>query len=180
MTYEQFGAAFVHEAVTPERISSVIRGVAGGIVKVGPMAAGPGGVASASATGDVGDPVIEKTGDEPLTYAVTLPVDLQVDVIVAGTHHRYKARASVRIVIKVHLEAPLSICIEPIPPARHDVTVSVRAQGLPAKVLGRVGDIDNELRREIASYVRHRIESDGSEFSNVDLRPLMQAAWPTD
>jgi hypothetical protein len=180
MTYEQFGSAFVREAVTPDRIRGVIRGIAGDVVKVGPMAAGPGGIASAKASGTVGDPSVEKTGDDPLAYTVTLPVDLKVDVVVAGTVHHYKARASVRVGINVHLEEPLSICIEPTPPGRRDVTVSVQAQGLPAKVLGRVGDIDNEMRREIATYVKARIESDGSQFSNVDLRPLMLAAWPTD
>jgi hypothetical protein len=180
MTYEQFGAAFVSEAVTPARISSVIRGLAGDVVRVGPMAAGPGGIASASASGAVGEPSVEKTGDDPLAYAVTLPVDLKVTVVVAGTQHRYTAKATVRIGIVVHLEEPLSICIEPTAPTRRDVTVNVHAQGLPAKVLGRVGDIDNEMRREIATYVKTRIESDGSEFSNVDLRPLMATAWPAD
>lgn len=178
MSYEQFGSAFVHEAVTPDRISGVIRGIAGGVVKVGPMQAGPGGLASAVAAGTVADPIVEPTGDDPLSYDVTLPVDLKLDVNVAGTHHHYSAEAKVKIGIAVRLEAPLSICIEPTPPSRRDVTVKVHAKGLQAKVLGRVGDIDNELRREIANYVRSRIESDGSEFANVDLRPLMLEAWP--
>lgn len=179
MTYEQFGSAFVHEAVTPGRISGVIRELAGGVVKVGPMHAGPGGVATAEAVGNVKDPVVEQTNDDPLAYTVTLPVDLKLDVNVAGTHHHYSAAATVKIGITVHLEEPLSICIEPTAPTRHDVTVKVQAKGLQAKVLGRIGDIDNEMRREIAAYVKHRIESDGSQFSNVDLRPLMLAAWPT-
>lgn len=180
MTYEQFGAAFVHEAVTPERISGVIRGLAGGAVRVGPMAAGPGGIASAKASGTVGEPDVTKTGDDPLAYSVILPVDLKVDVVVAGVSHHYKAQASVRIGITVRLEKPLSICIEPTPPRRGDVTVKVQAKGLPAKVLGRVGDIDNEMCREIAAYVKARIDADASEFSNVDLRPLMAEAWPTE
>jgi hypothetical protein len=179
MTYEQFGSAFVHEAVTPARISGVIRDLAGDVVKVGPMQAGPGGLASAVASGTVNDPVVEQTNDDPLAYTVSLPVDLKLDVNVAGTHHHYSAAATVKIGIAVRLEEPLSICIEPTAPTRNDVTVKVHAKGLQAKVLGRIGDIDNELRREIATYVKHRIESDGSQFSNVDLRPLMLAAWPT-
>jgi hypothetical protein len=178
LSYEEFGAAFVHEAVTPARITGVIRNLAGSQVNVGPMDAGPGGVASATATGTMEEPVVEQTGDDPLAYRVTLPVKLDLDVVVAGAHHRYAADATVVIGIAVHLAAPLSICIEPTPPSRRDVTVKVNAKGLQAKLLGRVGDIDNEIRREIAAYVRARIESDGSQFSNVDLRPLIHEAWP--
>jgi hypothetical protein len=179
MTYEEFGAAFVHEAVTPERISGVIRGLAGDVVKVGPLAAGPGGIASAIASGTISEPLVDVVSDDPLTYRVTLPVDLSLDLNVAGTHHHYTAKAKVRIGIAVHLEAPLSICITPTPPGRGDVSVKVDAKGIQAKVLGRIGDIDNELQKEIAAYVKSRISSDASEFSNVDLRPLMIEAWPT-
>jgi hypothetical protein len=179
MTYEEFGAAFVHEAVAPDRIRGVIRDLAGGVVNVGPIHAGPGGVAVATAEGTVAEPVVELTGDDPLAYTVTLPVELRLDVNIAGAHHHYTAQASVRIGIAVRLAPPLAICIEPTAPTRRDVSVNVRAKGLQAKVLARVGDIDNELRREIASYVSTRIESDGSQFANLDLRPLMLAAWPT-
>ena len=179
MSYEEFGSAFVHEAVTPARISGVIRELAGDMVKVGPMGAGPGGVATATAVGTVAEPVVEQTGDDPLSYIVRLPVDLKLDVNVAGTHHHYTAEAEVQVGIAVRLEEPLSICIEPTPPSRRNVTVNVHAKGIQAKVLGRIGDIDNELRREIAAYVRERIESDASQFSNVDLRPIMAEAWPT-
>jgi hypothetical protein len=180
MTYEEFGSAFVHEAVTPGRINGVIRGLAGDVVKVGPMQAGPGGVATATAAGKVADPIVEQTSDDPLAYVVRLPVDLTLDVNVAGTHHHYTAEAEVRIGIAVRLEHPLSICIEPTAPSRRDVTVRVHAKGIQAKVLGRIGDIDNELRREIATYVKSRINSDAAEFANVDLRPLMLEAWPAD
>lgn len=180
MTFEQFGAAFVREAVTPARITGVIRSIAGGVVSVGPLQAGPGGLAAAVAEGRVGDPVVTQTGDEPLAYCVDLPVDLALDVNVAGSHHRYSAKATVKIGFTVRLEEPLSICIEPTPPTRRDVTVDVHAKGLQAKVLGRVGDIDTELRREIAAYVKARIDADASDFANVDLRPLMQQAWPAE
>lgn len=180
MSYEEFGAAFVHEAVTPARIAGVIRALAGGPVEVGPLRAGPGGVAAATATGTVAEPVIEETGADPLAYRVRLPVELELQVDVGGSQHHYTAEADVHVGITVRLEPPLSICIDPTPPSRHDVSVRVHAKGLQAKVLGRVGDIDNELRREIAAYVTSRVESDGSQFARVDLRPLMLEAWPID
>jgi hypothetical protein len=180
MTYEQFGSAFVHEAVTPDRIKGVIRTIAGDVVTVGPIPAGPGGVASAKASGSVAEPIVTQTSDDPLGYSVTLPIDLDLEVHVAGGRHHYNAEAEVRIGIAVRLEPPLAICIEPTPPTRQEVTVKVHAKGLQAKVLGKVGDIDNELRREISVYVTERIAADTADFANVDLRPLMLKAWPVD
>lgn len=174
MSYAEFGAAFIHTAVTPERISDVIHGITAEPVRVGPINAGPGGVALASAVGAIGEPMIAVTGDEPLAYSVELPVDLDLDVTVAGTKHHYDIDAVVRIAFTVALGRPLSVCIVPESPTYRDVTVDVRPKGMQAKVLGRVGDIERELRKHIARYVRERIEAEVSDFSVVDLVPLME------
>jgi hypothetical protein len=173
MTYTEFGSRFIHEAVAPQRISDVIGGIAGEAVKVGPLDAGPGGVATAAAVGHLGEPAIAVIGEEPLTYAVDIPVDLDLDVTVAGTKHHYDIDATVRIVITVVLAPPLSICIVPDSPTYKDVTVDVHPRGLQAKVIGRVGDIERELRKHIARYLRERINTEVSDFSTVDLLPLM-------
>jgi hypothetical protein len=179
LSYEEFGSAFVHEAVAPARISAVVRAIAGEVVTVGPIKAGPGGMATATAEGRVAEPIVEKTSEDPLVYIVRLPVDLAVDVNVGGTHHHYTAEADIKVGIRVRLQPPLSICIEPKAPTHREVSVKVHARGLQAKILGRVGDIDNELRHEIAAYVKERIEADGSQFANIDLRELILDAWPT-
>jgi hypothetical protein len=173
MTYAEFGAAFIHEAVTPERIRDVIRDIAGAAVEVGPIEAGPGNVAQAKAVGHIGEPAIELTGDEPLAYAVTLPVDLSLDVAVAGTKHHFDVDAKVRISFTVVLARPLTICIEPEPATYRDVTVDVHPRGMQARMIGRVGDIERELRKHIARYVREQIDTEVSDFSVVDLVPLM-------
>jgi hypothetical protein len=179
MSYEEFGSAFVHEAVTPERIRGVVRSIAGETVDVGPITAGPGGVANATANGTIGTPLVDKTGDDPLSYLVRLPVDLTLDVEVGGGRHHYTVEAVVTIAIVVRLEDPLSICVDPTPPTRRDVTVRVHAKGLQAKMIGRVGDLDNEVRKEVGAYVVDRIEAERDQFANIDLRPLILAAWPT-
>jgi hypothetical protein len=173
MSYAEFGAAFIHEAVTPERIRDVIRNIAGAAVEVGPIDAGPGGVAAASAVGKIGEAAIDRTNDEPLAYAVTLPVDLALDVTVAGTKHHFDIDATVRIAFTVVLSRPLMVCIVPESPTYRDVTVDVHPRGIQARMIGRVGDIERELRKHIARYVRERISSEVSDFSEVDLVPLM-------
>jgi hypothetical protein len=136
-------------------------------------------VASATATGTIGEPLVEQTSADSTAYCVHLPVDLELVVTLSGSHHHYTAEADIEIRIAARLEPPLSICIEPTPPTHRDVTVKVHPKGLQAKVVGRMGDIDSELRREIAEYVTDRITTDAAQYTNVDLRPIIHAAWPT-
>jgi hypothetical protein len=173
LSYAEFGSRFIHEAVAPQRISDVIGGIAGEAIKVGPLDAGPGGVATARAVGHLGDPAVTVIGEEPLSYAVDIPVDLELDVTVAGTKHHYDIDAVVRIAITVVLAPPLSICIVPASPTYQDVTVDVHPKGLQARMIGRVGDIERELRKHIARYLRERINTEVSDFAVVDLVPLM-------
>lgn len=173
LTYAEFGKAFIHEAVAPERIAGVIRGITGEAIKVGPIPAGPANVAVANAVGKVGEPATEATGEDPLCYDVRLPVELALDVTVAGTKHRFDIDAVVRIAFTVVLAPPLSICIVPEAPTYRDVTVEVHPRGLQARMIGRVGDVEREVRKHIARYVRERITTEVSDFSVVDLVPLM-------
>ena len=66
ISYGEFGVRFVHEAVTDERVADAIAAIAGDSVEVGPLSAGPGGLARARAKGRIGWPRIradrESTG----------------------------------------------------------------------------------------------------------------------
>jgi hypothetical protein len=175
MSYAEFGQAFVHEAVTPERISAVIHGITGEAVRVGPLDAGPGGVATANATGRIGEPAVIVTGHDPLGYLVSLPVELEVDATVAGTKHHFDVEATVRVSLKVTLAPPLSICIVPDAPTYREVDVIVHARGMQAKLVARAGNVERELRKHIARYVRERIATEIAGFETVDLQPLVKA-----
>jgi hypothetical protein len=175
MSYAEFGSAFVHEAVTPERISAVISRLTGEAVRVGPLPAGPGGVASANAVGHIGDPAVHVTGHDPLSYQVSLPVDLEVDATVAGTKHHFDVDATVRVSLSVTVAPPLSICIVPESPTYRDVDVQVHPKGMQAKLVARAGNVEREMRKHIARYVRERIATEIAAFEEVDLLPLMSA-----
>lgn len=175
LSYAEFGEAFVREAVTPERIRAVIHGVTGEGIEVGPLDAGPGGVATANAVGHIGEPTVAITASDPLSYQVTLPAQLEVDVTAAGTKHHFDVDATIRVSFTVALAPPLSICIVPASPTYRDVDVEVHPRGLQARVLARSGIVERELRKHIARYVRARIETEVAAFSVVDLLPLMTA-----
>jgi hypothetical protein len=175
LSYAEFGEAFVREAVTPERISAVVHGVTGNAVQVGPIEAGPGGVATADAVGRIGEPAVAVTGHDPLGYLVTLPAELEVDVTAAGTKHHFDVEATIRVSLTVALAPPLSICIEPDRVTYRDVDVVIHPKGLQARVLARSGVVERELRKNIARYVRERVATEVAAFSVVDLLPLMTA-----
>jgi hypothetical protein len=176
LSYADFGAAFVRHAVTAERIGAVIARIAGEEVRVGPIHAGPGGLATATAVGRLSDPIVTVVRDEPLTYRVVLPTRLAVEVNIAGTRHRYDVDASIRLTLSVALVPPLSVCVVPERPTYRDVDIDVHPQGLQARVVGIAGNIDVELRKHTARYLRERIEQDAAEFAVVDLRPLISQA----
>ena len=60
ISYEQFGVNFVAAAVTVERVENAISDISGDAVNVGPMPAGPGGIATVKAVGEVGMPVVHR------------------------------------------------------------------------------------------------------------------------
>jgi hypothetical protein len=181
-SYADFGTAFVRAAVTPERITSVVSDIAGSVINVGPIDAGPGGVAKATASGKIGAAAISVSGDEPLVYCVRLPVDLDIAVDVAGTKTKFSAKAEVPISFEVHTARPLAIVIEPQRVSSRDVVVrKVKSQGIQGKVLAMVGDAEGEMRRHIARYVNSRVDGDDAitRLTQVDLLPLMEATWPS-
>jgi len=115
------------------------------------------------------------TGQDPLGYGVSLPVNLEVDVTVAGTKHHYDVEATVRVAFTIALAPPLSICIVPESTTYRDVDVVIHPKGIPARVFARAGNVERELRKHIARYVRARIETEVATFSVVDLLPLLSA-----
>jgi hypothetical protein len=173
LSYAEFGEAFVHAAVTPERICAVIHGITGEAVRVGPMSAGPGGVATANAVGHIAEPSVAVTGHDPLAYAVTLPAKLDVDVTAAGTRHHFDVEATIRITFTVRLVPPLSLCIAPDSPTYENVEVVVHPKGIQARVLARSGVVEREMRKNIARYVRQRLDTEVAAFSTIDLMQLM-------
>ncbi|HVW79521.1 MAG TPA: hypothetical protein VHB69_01095 [Mycobacteriales bacterium] len=175
LSYAEFGKAFVHAAVSPQRICAVIAGLTEGGVRVGPMHAGPAGMATANAVGHIGDPIVDVTGEDPLTYRLTLPAMLDVDVTAAGAKHHFDVEATVRLALTVTLLAPLSLAVVAERPTYENVDVVVHPKGIQARVLARSGMVERDLRKHIARYVRELLETEVSAFETIDLMPLVQS-----
>jgi hypothetical protein len=178
LSYAEFGAAFVAQAVTPERITEVLARITGDRITVGPVAAGPGGAARGTCLGTLAPPELKVTGTEPLGYGVRLPVSVTLTVEVAGGTHTYDGALEVRFGLEVLTQEPLTIVVVPARVSSRDVSVDIGAKGLRAKAIAALGDLEGELRREVAAYVNGRMEGeDAAAATRIDLLPLMASAW---
>jgi hypothetical protein len=178
ISYEQFGVNFVTMAVTDERLADALAAVAGEIIQVGPLTVGPANAATVDAEGRIGAPVIERREGTPLSFRAVLPVDLSLDVKVAGVNHHYDARLSVPLQLTVHTAEPITLVIDVARVSSRDVEVQLKATGVRAKVLSRLGSVEDEIRRHVARFVRERVDSPAGERARrIEILPMIDRAW---
>jgi hypothetical protein len=178
ISFEELGVNFVTHVVTPERVAATIAHVAGSEVRVGPMNAGPGGAASVSAVGKVGTVTAGNSFREGLSFDAMIPIDISLDVRIAGASHKYKGKLSVPLHITLRAVAPviLRFDIDPVQP--DEVRVELSAEGVRAKVLQRIGGIDEEVRRAVASTVTERLDAPRARaVREIDILQRVTDVW---
>ena len=182
VSYQDFGPAFVDEAVTPARIETAVTTIAGSEIAVGPMGVGPGDAASVVAKGTIAAPTARQTAPQPdgaRRFIVSIPVELKLSVKVAGTVHRFEATIVARLHLMVRTAVdPLSIVIDTAPPEVFDMEVEVRSSGITAKVLGRLGNIDAKIRKEVVRFISERLHApDARAATMIEIGPHIDAVW---
>ena len=179
ITYEQFGPRFVAYAVTEERVAASIGETAGRRVEEGPMPAGPGGIAEVRVNGVIGDPqVIKKTG-EVLGFQAELPIDLQLQVQLALTRHDFEADVRVPLQLTVRTAEPLKLVIQVADVNPADVDVDLRAAGSAAGLLQRIGDMESEVKKQVARTVNKRMTSASALAAReIDVLRLIEETSP--
>jgi hypothetical protein len=161
ISYEEFGANFVAHVVTPQRVAATITRLAGDSISVGPMEAGPGGAASVSATGRVG-PIRPQVvlNRERLAFDAVIPVELDLDVRVALASHRYRGLVEVPLRLEVRAVPPVMLVIDVDQVRAEDVRVDLKADGIRARFLQRIGGVDEEVQAAVAQMVNERLTTD--------------------
>lgn len=179
VSYEQFGVNFVTHAVTPHRVADAIRQIAGEIIEVGPMSAGPAGVVQVTALGRVGEPEVATTIADLLSFQAVLPIDLDLEVVLALTTNRYTGQMKVSLALTVRTAEPLILVIDMDPLTTDDIEVDLQAAGIAASVLAKIGDMENEIKRVVARTVNERVSSQEARSAReIDLLALIEKAWP--
>ena len=178
ISYEQFGVNFIQLAVTPDRVGAALHDVAGDEIEVGPMDVGPANAATVVARGRIAPPRVQRAGTAPLRFRAQLAVDLALDVSVAGVGHHYDAQLRVPLQLTERTGEPLDLVIDVARLSARSVDVELRASGMRAKVLQRLGNVELEIRRHVAAFVRERVDSPaGVEARRLALLPLIDRAW---
>ncbi len=179
ISYERFGIEFITRAVTPERVAGAIRQIAGDAIEVGPMGAGPAGVAQVKATGRLGEAIVTTVPDDLLTFDAVIPIELDLEVLLALARHRYHGEMEISLRLTVRTAEPLILIIHVAELAPADVTISLQAAGMAASVLQRIGDMENEIKKVVARTVNERVHSDEAKAQReIDLLAIIEKAWP--
>jgi hypothetical protein len=179
LSYEEFGVEFFRQAVTEDRVLGGVRVLAAEPIDFGPLGVGPGRLAKVSARGQVGEPTVTQLSEQPMSYLVTLPVALAFTLDLLVDTHRFDADVTVPLTLTARAERPLTILIDVTPPRSRDLTVVVKGDSARAELMRKVADIDSELRRFIAKFIRRELEKPAVQAARtVDIASIMAKAWP--
>lgn len=169
------------DAVTSAVIADVIAQVAGDVIDVGPMRVGPGRVARVTArgtlrraevrdaSGDLGVAGVPGAPGAELAFDAQIPIALELVIEVAGGRYRYTADLQVQVHASIGREGDeAAVVLRQL--TDRDIRVQLKAHGLQAKLLAKVGDGEGELRREVVAYVNDRFE--GEDVRSLSRLPL--------
>ena len=178
ITYEEFGRRFFEHAVTEERVLAGFGGLTGEPIAFGPIGAGPGKLARVSAHGTVTEPAIEQTAYEPITFALTIPVALELEIDLGVDKHTFHAELAVALTLRARALAPLRVVIDVEPPSSRDVKVELTAEAMRSEVLRRVAGIDREIARFVARYIAREIDKPHIRAArDIDVAGRIDGAW---
>jgi hypothetical protein len=175
--YEQWGLDFFTEAINEERVLDAVRVIAGQQIEFGPVNAGPGGIATVKAYGEVKQPSAALIPGEHVGYRVLLPLELTFEVVIQ-VEQRFEAELLVPFTLRAVPRSGVRIFIEAEPPRTEEMQVELRAQGMRSTVLQRVADVEGELRRFVAEYVIEELEKPHvTETRTIDVSGAMDGVW---
>jgi hypothetical protein len=178
---DEFADQVLIAAAPPERVGEVVARLVGDEIKIGPMPVGPGELASATAIGRPAPVRVAACADPDWHQVVTVPIDLSVRIDMAGRTARYRGTVEVRTRLRVQLERPCTVTVHVDRVTPDDVATSMQAIGLPARVLGWVGGIEETVAQQVEDYVNDLIGSPRFDTAlHIDVPALLERAWEAD
>ena len=175
--YEQWAIDFFTEAISEDRVLDAVRIIAGEQIEFGPVKAGPGGIATVRAYGEIKQPSATKTPGEHVAYRVMLPIDLTIEVTLQ-VEQRFEAELLVPLTLRAVPRSGVRIFIEAEPPRTEEMRVELRARGIRSSVLQRVSDVEGELRRFVAEYVIELLDKPHVRAARaIDVCGAMDGVW---
>jgi hypothetical protein len=178
ISYADFGRGFFAHAVTEERILAGFSGLAGDPIEFGPIGAGPGKIAQIKADGEVGQPSVQRQEADELSFLLTIPVDLDLEIDLGLDRHIFHVKVDVALTITARAAPPLRVVIDIEKPTARDVTVDIGTDTIRAALFQRVAGVDNEIRRFVAKYIGRELEKPHIVAArDIDIAERIDAGW---
>jgi hypothetical protein len=156
--YAAWGELFFDTAVTAERVLTGVNVLAGQPIDVGPIGVGPGRIAKVKARGQIGTATGQRVADDPVAFAVSLPVSLEFMIDLAMDRQKFDAEITVPLLITARAMSDLKIDLAVTPPTAEEVVVQLTAKGLRASITRFAAGVEGELKRFVARYVAREVD----------------------
>ncbi|MBF6196267.1 hypothetical protein U3653_31270 [Nocardia sp. CDC186] len=174
----RFAREVLRSAARPERIAEVIADIVGDRIEVGPVQAGPGGLASVTATGWPGKVRAAACDGEEWDVALELPIRLRLRVDIAGVVGRFVATGRVRLRVGLVLEDPCGVFVRTEEVRQEHVDIKVRPVDRPARLLDRLADVRSMVVDHVVAYVGELLSSrEISQMRRIDIAQVIDRAW---
>ncbi len=156
ISYAEFGHNFFEHAITQARIEEGTADIGGRPIDIGPMKAGPRDIATVTAKGTVGTPVVAARKGDLIAFDLNIPVSLDLLVEVGGDN-RYAADITIPIVLTANAGDPLLIVVDIDAPEADQIELNLDAKSTKASLLGFLGGVKAQVREQVADVVRGEV-----------------------
>ncbi|WP_155763503.1 hypothetical protein [Mycobacterium asiaticum] len=181
LTAEEFTRLVLLAAAPPDRVAEVVARLVGDQIAIGPLAAGPGKIASATALGTRGAVGVAVCEDDYWRQIVTVPIALRVKVQLAKQIFRYRGKVEVQIRFRLRLDPPCTVTVELEEVQKHHIRTAVDPGGVGARVIGWVGGVEETVAEQVLSYVKDLMSSPSFDAAmHIDVPGLLRRAWDAD
>ncbi|QYJ03374.1 hypothetical protein KUV85_13690 [Nocardioides panacisoli] len=177
--FEQFGSDFLRIIFHRRRIADSVARVLGPGFELGPIGAGPTRrLAKVTARGTYRTPYADNLPGELPAFRVTLPVDVDFTVGVAGSSMTFHADVIVPLLIRFRLEHPLVLHWDVTPPGQDDILLKLDPETRRSAALQRFSTLEADLRGFLIRFVDRELHKEHVQrATRIDLEQVIDGSW---
>jgi hypothetical protein len=173
-----FAARVLGVSAAPDRIAGVIAQIVGDSVEIRDQRVGPNGVGMATAVGTPGEIEAFRSSNSDWDVEVMVPVHLRVQVRLAGTVVRYRIDVRVHTHIRLVPVPPCAVFVDVADIGREHVDAVIDPNGMPSRILGRIGNINSVVGDKVVTYINELFESpEVLALRRIDVARMIDRAW---
>lgn len=178
LSLAEFAARVLGVSAAPDRIAGVIAQIVGDSVEIRNQRVGPNGIGIADAVGAPGEIEAFRSSNADWDVEVMVPVRLRVKVRLAGTVVRYRIDVRVHTHIRLVPVPPCAVFVDIADIGREHVHADIDPNGMPSRILGRIGKINSVVGDKVVAYINELFESpEVLALRRIDVARMIDRAW---